>query len=138
MKTWLLFISLFVSVAGVAQKNSLQNKMQRLHQMMVERPGDFVMDNYLHDSLSYGHSNGWIETKEDFKKNMASKYIIYHSFKEDSMRVVKAGNVAYIRFIADIDVTLNGVKGHYHLKVLEVWKKKGKRWILFARQALKG
>jgi hypothetical protein len=39
--------------------------------------------------------------------------------------------------VADINVSLNGNAGNYHLKVLEVWVKKGKRWILFARQAVK-
>jgi hypothetical protein len=32
---------------------------------------------------------------------------------------------------------LNGIPGTYHLKVLEVWQKKGNRWVLFARQAVR-
>src|SRR5262249_39613905 len=88
--------------------------------------------------LSYGHSNGWVETKNELIKNLETGYISYHSFNEDSLQVSVNGNTAHARFIADIHVTLNGKEGNYHLKVLEVWVKKGKRWLLFARQAVKG
>jgi hypothetical protein len=137
MKQLLIIILLFVSVGSLAQKNDAAKEMKKLHKLMVERPGDPVIDLYIHDSLSYGHSNGWIESRNDFKKDLGSKYIVYHSFKEDSVLAVAEGKTAYIRFIADIDVTLNGTKGHYHLKVLEVWVRKNKRWMLFARQAVK-
>lgn len=89
-------------------------------------------------ALSYGHSNGWVETKTDLLKNLETGYLDYHSYKEDSLQVVVNGNMAHARFIADINVTMNGKEGNYHLKVLEVWIRKGKRWILFARQAVKG
>jgi hypothetical protein len=138
MKYIISFLLFFVSVGGFAQKGDVVSSMKKLHKMMVTKPGDFLMDLYIHDSLSYGHSNGWIESRSDFRNNMNSKYIIYHSFKEDSIHVVEEGKTTYIRFIADIDVTLNSKRATYHLKVLEVWVKKNKRWMLFARQAVKG
>jgi hypothetical protein len=45
--------------------------------------------------------------------------------------------MANARFTADLNVTLKGNTSTFHLKVLEVWVKKGSRWILFARQAVK-
>ena len=48
-------------------------------------------------------------------------------------------NMANVRFIADITASLEGTTvNNYHLKVLEVWVRKSKRWVLFARQAVKG
>ena len=38
----------------------------------------------------------------------------------------------------NIAATMKGTSYNFHLKVLEVWAKKGKRWVLFARQAVKG
>jgi len=46
--------------------------------------------------------------------------------------------MANVRFVADITATMKGATNTFHLKVLEVWMKKGKRWVLFARQAVKG
>jgi len=89
-------------------------------------------------ALSYGHSNGWVETKTDMLKNLERGYLIYHDIKEDSLLVIVNGNVANARFTADISATLNGKSSSFHLKVLEVWVKKGNRWLLFARQAVKG
>jgi hypothetical protein len=88
--------------------------------------------------LSYGHSNGWIQTKAEVLKDFERSYISYQSFKEDSITVSMNDNMANVRFVADITATLNGTTiNNYHLRVLEVWVKKGKRWVLFARQAVK-
>jgi len=46
-------------------------------------------------------------------------------------------SMANARFVADVNATLNGNTVNTHLKVLEVWVKKGKRWVLFARQGVK-
>jgi len=46
--------------------------------------------------------------------------------------------MAHARFVADIAANLNGTEGAFHLKVLEVWVRKGNRWVLFARQAIRG
>jgi hypothetical protein len=46
-------------------------------------------------------------------------------------------SVANARFVADISATMNGNDTNVHLKVLEVWVRKGKRWILFARQGVR-
>ncbi len=89
------------------------------------------------EGLSYGHSNGMVETKADMIKNIETGFIKYSSIKEDSIQVTINENLASVRFIADIAVSLNGKFGEYHLKVLEVWVKKGEGWLLFARQAVK-
>ncbi len=89
--------------------------------------------------MSYGHSNGWVQTKKDLIKDFETGKISYQSFKEDSITVLMNDNRANVRFIADITASLNGTTvNNYHLKVLEVWVRKSKRWVLFARQAVKG
>ena len=52
---------------------------------------------------------------ENFFKNIETNYINYTSIKEDSLNVVINGNMANARFTADINVTLNGNIGVYHL-----------------------
>ncbi|HMC99971.1 MAG TPA: nuclear transport factor 2 family protein, partial [Ferruginibacter sp.] len=88
-------------------------------------------------ALSYGHSNGWVETKDDMIKDLEKGYIVYHSYKEDSLSISMNGTLANARFVADVSVTLLGNTTNFHLKVLEVWIKKGKRWLLFARQSIR-
>lgn len=110
--------------------------MKEFHQALVDRQTT-SLNQHTDKALSYGHSNGWVETKADLIKDLETGYIVYHSYKEDSLNIVVNGNMANVRFIADIRATLQGKTSDFHLKVLEVWVKKGKRWLLFARQAVK-
>lgn len=138
MKTGLFILLLFTFSFAYAQKEEekVANTLKEFHQTLVKR--NIVSINQQTDkALSYGHSNGWIETKTDMLKNLETGYMSYLDYKEDSLTVVVNGNVAHARFIADIKASLNGNNGNFHLKVLEVWVKKGKRWLLFARQAVR-
>jgi hypothetical protein len=132
---------LFLFISGIAaaqtEEQKLMTTIKEFHGVLVS--GNTVSINQQTDkALSYGHSNGWVETKTDLIKNLETGYMKYNSFKEDSVQVVVNGNMAHARFVADIAATLNGKDGNFHLKVLEVWVKKGKRWLLFARQAVRG
>jgi len=145
LKGILTILFLFIVVCCTAQpapslqgtdKEKLMATVKEFHLSLVN--GNTVSINQQTDkALSYGHSNGWVETKTELMKNLQTGYINYHSYKEDSISVVMNNNLASVRFVADIDVTFLNTTMVYHLKVLEVWVKKGKRWILFARQAIK-
>ena len=128
----------FTSLIVAAQTDSVKlvATVKEFHQALVN--GNTISINQQTDKmLSYGHSNGWIETKADMIKNLETGYMNYNSIKEDSIKLMINGSMANVRFVADINATLNGTAGNFHLKVLEVWVRKGKRWLLFARQAVK-
>lgn len=139
MKFFLTILFFFSAFATVAQtdEEKLTVTMKEFHQALVKK-NTVSINQQTDKALSYGHSNGWVETKNDMLKDLETGYISYQSFKEDSITVVLNGNMANVRFIADIGATMNGNASVFHLKVLEVWVKKGKRWVLFARQAVKG
>ena len=61
----------------------------------------------------------------------------YKTFTEDSLVITINENIANVRFVAGIKALLGGKEADLHLHVLEVWVKKTKRWVLFARQAVK-
>ena len=132
----ILFLLISVFATAQTDEEKLTVTLKEFHQALVAK-NTVSINQQTDKALSYGHSNGWVESKNDIIKNLESGYLDYHSYKEDSMEVVVNGTMAHARFVADINVTLNGNTGNYHLKVLEVWVKKGKRWILFARQAVK-
>lgn len=138
MKKLLVIVLLLNIVFANAQtdEEKLTSTLKEFHQAMVK--GNTVAINQQTDKvLSYGHSNGWVETKSELIRNLETGYMKYNSYKEDSITVTVNGTMANVRFVADISATLNEKDGNYHLKVLEVWVKKGKRWLLFARQAVK-
>jgi Domain of unknown function (DUF4440) len=130
----LVFIVVFVN--GQAENIKLTATIKEFHQALVKK-NTVSINQQTDKALSYGHSNGWIETKTEMLKNLETGYMSYLVFKEDSLKVEINGGVAHARFIADINAHMNGKDGNFHLKVLEVWVKKGKRWLLFARQAVR-
>lgn len=142
MKASLVFIFLLV-FAGIVNAQTDEEKVKtavkEFHQALVQK-NTISLNQQTDKALSYGHSNGWIQDKKDLIKDFERGYISYQSFKEDSITVTMNDNMANVRFLADITATLNGATtvNNYHLRVLEVWVKKGKRWVLFARQAVKG
>lgn len=138
MKKILLLLLLFSFVFAQAQteEEKLATTLKEFHQALVNK-NTVSINQQTDKALSYGHSNGWVETKADVIKDLETGYLVYHSYKEDSLNIMINGPVANVRFVADINATLNGNNNTIHLKVLEVWVKKGKRWLLFARQAVR-
>lgn len=128
---------LFQSVCfAQAEEVKLAGTLKEFHQALVKK-NSVSINQQTDKALSYGHSNGWVETKKELIEHLESGYMGYNSFQEDSIKVEINGNVAHARFIADINATMSGKEFSFQLRVLEVWVKKGKRWVLFARQAVR-
>ena len=131
--TTLLCITCLVVIAQ-NDPSEVVNQMKRFHELMVQN--DTSIGQYIDDSLSYGHSSGWVENKTDFVSDLKSR-IDYHSIKEDSIIARVHGKLANVRFVGVYDSTLDGKRAEIRLKVLEVWVKKKKGWKIFARQAVR-
>lgn len=129
----LMFAGFLVSAQTDEQK--LETTLKEFHQALVKK-NTVSINQQTDKALSYGHSSGMVETKNEMIKNLETGKIVYSSFKEDSVSIQMNGAMANARFNAVIKGTLNGVANTYYLKVLEVWVKKGNRWVLFARQAI--
>lgn len=130
----LLFIAVMVN-AQTEQENVIR-AMKEFHKAMVDKNAAAI-NKFAAKGLSYGHSNGMIETREDMIKDIDSGLIIYNNIIEDSLTVVMDSNLASLRFVGDFDVTVKGVTNLFHIRVLEVWVKKNNQWLMFARQAIK-
>ena len=134
--TAILFLCASLFCSAQTEQEKLISTVKEFHLAMVNK--NIISINQQTDkALSYGHSNGWVQNKKDIINDFKTGYISYQAFKEDSILVLINGNMANVRFVADITATMKAGTNTYHLKVLEVWAKKGKRWVLFARQAVK-
>ena len=127
----------FCSFAQQTDEDKLIITVKEFHQALVNK-NTVSINQQTDKALSYGHSNGWVENKTEIIKDLETGYISYQAIKEDSITVLINGTMANVRFVADITATMKEATNSFHLKVLEVWAKKGKRWVLFARQAVKG
>ncbi|MBI3137388.1 MAG: nuclear transport factor 2 family protein [Sphingobacteriales bacterium] len=135
-----LFVIVLLITTGFAKAQTAEAKLtgtlKAFHQALVDK-NKMSISQHTDKALSYGHSNGWVETKKELIEHLESGYMGYNNFREDSIKVEVNGNMAHARFIADINATMSGKEFNFQLRVLEVWVKKGKRWVLFARQAVR-
>jgi hypothetical protein len=132
----LAVIFLLCYYAGFSQndREGFRDQVIRFHAALTDKNAD--ISSFLEDSLSYGHSNGWIETKKDFIENFGRK-LIYHTIGMDSLSYSIIKGIAHVRFVGNFDVSLDGKRNVYRLKVLEVWVKRNKSWKILARQAVR-
>lgn len=139
MKFLITISILLVAATGFAQQteeDKLVTTVKEFHQAMVNK-NTVSLNQQTDKALSFGHSNGWVESKKDLISDLETGLISYQKITEDSITVSVNDNIANVRFKASVDATMKGNGVSIQLRVLEVWVKKSKRWILFARQAVK-
>lgn len=92
----------------------------------------------LHDKLTLGHSNGWLETKPDLLQTLATGGVLYSKIKQLSQPKLFYQNDTTITSRREISVS-GKVKDHpftVRLNILEIWLWNGNRWQLLARQSV--
>jgi hypothetical protein len=87
--------------------------------------------------LSFGHSNGLVQTREQFVKSVVSKQEIFKSIKLREKRQIVNGATGISRHVFDADILYEGKPLKVKLACLEVWHKINGKWQLVARQAFK-
>jgi hypothetical protein len=132
----ILVLCSFVVASAQTEEAKVIKASKEFHQALVSQ-NKVSLNQQTDKALTYGHSNGWIQSKADLVGDFVSGKITYHSITEDSVSASIDGNLASVRFNGVYDATNTGVRTSNHLKVLEVWVKKGSRWILFSRQGFK-
>ncbi len=140
--SFLLFF-LFVFLGTNAQ-NSLLKEFQNETELaknvhlldLYMKDNDLKIEEVLHADVSFGHSNGWIQNFEDFKKDFESKKVSYNSILQtDLLEFKKNKNTASIRRKVKVSGAYKIYDFEMSLSLLEIWVKKGKNWKLWSRQA---
>ena len=91
----------------------------------------------LEDQVTYGHSNGWIEKKNEVIADLFNGKLTYKSIEPSAQEVVIEGKAASVRYNVDIDVLMDGKAMQFKLKVLQMWLWENEHWVLLARQSVK-
>ncbi|WP_276132849.1 nuclear transport factor 2 family protein [Polluticoccus soli] len=138
MRQLLIIVLLFVCGTVFAQSDTvvLKNTMVAMDQAML-RKDSFYLKMVLHDDLKYGHSNGWIEKKQDVINDLRDGVLDYKRIDSYEPVFTFYGNIACVRTNPDITVVMDGKVLELKLHVLQVWVKTGNRWQLLSRQSTK-
>lgn len=115
---------------------ALKNSIAALNKALLAKDTN-TLKSLLHQKLTYGHSNGWIQSKQDMVNDFTSGKIVYHKIDATKSSIVFDNNVASNREEADVEGVVNGVAFKMKLHVLQVWVWRKKQWLLLSRQSVK-
>jgi len=88
-----------------------------------------------HERLSYGHSAGRIENRQQFIDPLANKTSIFRSMTVSDQTIDVVGDDAIVRHVLRGEAESNGRVNPVNIGILQVWKKQADGWKLLARQA---
>jgi len=136
MKVWIAIIVLLISSVSFGQTSFLKDAVSKLDKALIEKD-TATLKQLLHKNLTYGHSSGWVETKDDVVKDLTSGKLVYYTIKSDSIAWKTDANWASMRSKTKVEVSVNNNRTELNLHVLQVWLKTNKGWQLIARQSTK-
>ncbi len=132
-----LFILIFNLSLFSAQSldRTLEIQVKALDSLMQTNNPNIL--NLLAKDVSFGHSNGWVQNIDDFKKDIISKKVDYKSVKQTALKEFKTyKKTASIRRVVHVVGTYKSYDFTMDLSVLEIWIKKAGDWKLWSRQSV--
>jgi Domain of unknown function (DUF4440) len=138
-KLLLGFLVLFLINSSFAQVDSigLKNAMQQLDKALLQKD-ETVLKSVLHKDLSYGHSNGWIQNKNDILNDFTSGKLTYNKIENNSSAIIViTKEYATVKTNTNAEGIVNGTAFNLKLHIMQFWIKTKKGWQLIARQSAK-
>jgi Domain of unknown function (DUF4440) len=89
------------------------------------------------DQVSYGHSDGRVETKEQFIAGVMNRKQVVKSLSFPDLKLSVVGDAAIVRHIFLAESELDGKTTTTRIGALQVWQKQGDTWKLLARQGFR-
>lgn len=139
---WVIVISmLFIySSSAIAQGNGkdVKEASYAFNTALIEKDSN-TLNRILHPVLSYGHSNAWVQEKDELIRDLFNGTITYNKVETKRIEVMMVDKkLAILRANLLIDADFEGSKGLvFPLHVLQTWKwDKKAGWQLLNRQAV--
>ncbi len=140
MKKIICFAILLASLSAFAQRNE-EDVLQRINafnKAVFTDKDSVAIDELLADKVSYGHSSGVIQNREEMIKGAINASIVFNNLTMESSSIYFENKSAIARHeLKAVTVDKSGRESPLHIGILQVWVKQKGKWKLTARQAYK-
>lgn len=136
MKGLFVLILVYCFNSVQAQYADLEDAVKKLDRALV-RKDTSVLHKLLDKDLSFGHSNGWVQSKQEVISDLRNKKLGYDKIRSSDQRFVIKASWATVYYNAEVKYVLDGKKGDLNLHVMQVWIRSEDGWRLVARQSTK-
>jgi ketosteroid isomerase-like protein len=123
-----------VTLAQTSEVAAVEKAGEILRRLMIA-PNPAALERIFADQLSYGHSDGRVQTKAEFTEALVNGKSVFNSISLSGQTISLAGDIAIVRHRFEADAISNGVPAQPHIRILQVWQKQGDAWRLLVRQA---
>lgn len=138
MKRLTVMLLIFTAALGVNAQSkdeaSVAAGVEKLRLSMISG-NKTNLESVLSPDLTYGHSGGKIESKDDFVQAITSKKSDFVTITFTEQTISVTGDVAVVRHILTADTNDGGKPANIHLGIVLVWKKTKGEWKMIARRA---
>lgn len=129
-------ISLITNSLSYANTKGVEDAVTHLTKLMTT-PDSISLDKMLLNNLSYGHSSGKVQTKQEFMHALLSGESDFVEITLTDQTVIVQNKTALVRHTLSATTNDRNVAGTVKLYILLVWSKEKEGWRLIGRQAVK-
>ena len=131
-----LSLSGSAGAADAADEAAVTQNIETMRQGILQQD-KAKLDQVCASQISYGHSDGRSETKEQFINGVMNRKQIQKSLAFPDLKVFVVGNNAVARHIYLGESELDGKQNTTRIGALQVWQKQDGAWKLLARQGFR-
>ena len=135
---FILFYSSFVANAQMdkqLQQMDLMMQLQLLKKALIAKDS-VALNSILSEDVSYGHTNGWVQTKAQLIRSVVSGEQDYAAIEPSNIDARIYDLTGIITMQSKVSMLFQGKSLDLNMKILLVWIKQSDVWKLVARQAV--
>ncbi|WP_431291779.1 nuclear transport factor 2 family protein [Pedobacter sp. P26] len=117
-------------------EKEVNDSVSKLISLMIN-PDSLGLDKLLLNNLSYGHSSGKVQTKQEFMHSLLSGESDFLDINLTDQSVIIQNKTALVRHTLNAKTNDKNVPGNVKLYILLIWSKEKSGWKLLGRQAIK-
>ena len=122
--------------ADAADEAAVTQSVETLRKALLEQD-KAKLDQVASTQISYGHSDGRVETKDQFITGVMTRKQTVKSLAFPELKVAVVSNAAIARHIYLAESELEGKQTTTKIGALQVWQKQDGAWKLLARQGFR-
>ena len=122
--------------AQAADEAAVKENVEVLRKALLEAD-KAKLEQVASAQISYGHSDGRVETKEQFVNGVMTRKQRVKSLEFPELKVAVVGNAASARHIYLAESELEGKATTTRIGALQVWQKQDGAWKRLARQGFR-
>jgi hypothetical protein len=133
-------LSTFTALTSFGQNKDISAVEKALETLRIQmlNPTESGLKSISHLALTYGHSNGRIETQKEFMESFLTGASDFTSLDFSDVKIEIVGKTAVVRHVLIAESMDKGKQpAKVNIKVMLVFTKDKNGWLLLGRQAVK-